>query len=45
MDTEKLSKQYNVSKEEFLANFGGLEMIEYDLKIRKVIDYLKDNNK
>lgn len=41
---EDLAKRYNVSKEEFLANFGGLEMIEYDLKIRKVIDYLKDNN-
>lgn len=42
---EDLAKRYNVEKEEFLANFGGTEMIEYDLKIRKSIDLLKDLNK
>lgn len=42
---EDLAKRYNVGKEEFLANFGGTEMIEYDLKIRKSIDLLKELNK
>lgn len=42
---DELAKRYNMSKEEFLTNFGGTEMIEYDLKIRKVIDFLKEDNK
>ena len=42
---DDLAKKYNMDKEEFLNNFGGLEMIEYDLKIRRVIDLLKDLNK
>ncbi len=32
-------------KEEFLKQFGGLEMIMYDLEVRKVFDKLKEYNK
>ena len=32
-------------KEEFLKQFGGLDMIQYDLEMRKTIDSLKEFNK
>ena len=42
---EELAKKYNMEKEEFLKNFGGIEMISYDMEIRKVVDLLKEANK
>ncbi len=42
---EELAKKYNMPKEEFLKNFGGIEMISYDMEIRKVVDILKEENK
>lgn len=42
---EELSKEYNMSKEQFLAQFGGTDAVKYDLEIRKLIDLLKDYNK
>ena len=44
-EAEELAKKYNMKKEEFLKMFGGLEMIQYDLEIRKVIELLKELNK
>ena len=48
-DTEKeaedLAKKYNMEKDEFLKLFGGLDMVKYDLEMRKAIDVLKENNK
>ncbi len=44
-EAEDLAKKYNMEKEEFLKNFGGLEMIKYDMEIRKVVDFLKEENK
>ena len=41
-EAEKLAKQYNVSKEEFLSHFGGMEALRYDLTIQKVIDIIKE---
>ena len=41
----KLAEKYNMKEEEFLKAFGGIEMVKYDLEMRKVIDYLKENNK
>ena len=40
-----LAEKYQMDKEEFLKQFGGLEMIQYDLQMRKVIDKLKELNK
>ena len=34
-----------MKKDEFLDAFGGIEMIKYDLEMRKVIDFLKEENK
>ena len=33
-----------MKKDEFLGLFGGLEMVEYDMKMRKAIEVLKENN-
>lgn len=41
----KLAEKYNMKEEEFIKAFGGIEMVKYDLEMRKVIDYLKENNK
>src|SRR5574344_472542 len=40
-ETESIASKYNMSKEEFLQSVGGLDMIKYDLKMRKALDILK----
>jgi len=42
---EELATKYNMEKDEFLKSFGGIEMITYDMEIRKVVDLLKEENK
>ena len=44
-EAENLSSKYQMEKEEFLKMFGGLDMIKYDLEMRKVIELLKELNK
>ncbi len=44
-EADNLASKYQMEKEEFLKMFGGLEMIKYDLEMRKVIDLLKEFNK
>ena len=44
-EAEELAKKYNMEKDAFLKEFGGIEMIQYDLEMRKVIDLLKEYNK
>ena len=44
-EAEELANKYQVEKSEFLAQFGGLEMIQYDLEMRKTMDLLKELNK
>ncbi len=44
-EAEKLAKEYKMEKEEFLKQFGGIDMIQYDLEIRKTIEKLKELNK
>ena len=43
-EAEDLAKKYNMEKEEFLNLFGGLDMVKYDLEMRKALEVLKDNN-
>lgn len=43
-EVEKLAIEYNMTKEELINAYGGLEMIKYDLKMRNTMDYLKENN-
>lgn len=44
-EANKLAVKYNMKKEDLLKEFGGLDMIMYDLEIRKVFDKLKEYNK
>lgn len=44
-EVEDLSKKYNVKKDELVKGFGGLDLIKYDLEVRKVIEKLKEYNK
>ena len=34
-----------VTKEEFLSQFGGIDAVKYELEINKTIEKLKDYNK
>ncbi len=43
-EAEELAAKYNMQKDEFLKLFGGLDMVRYDLEMRKTIDFLKENN-
>ena len=44
-EAEELAKKYQMEKDEFLKNFGGLDMIKYDLQIRETVEKLKELNK
>ena len=44
-EAEELANKYQMEKAEFLAQFGGLEMIQYDLEMRKTMELLKELNK
>ena len=44
-EAEELAKKYQMEKEEFLHQFGGIDMIQYDLEMRKTIELLKELNK
>lgn len=44
-EATSLAEKYKMEKEEFLKMFGGLDMIKYDLEMRKVIELLKELNK
>ena len=43
-EAETLAEKYQMKKDEFLNLFGGIEMVKYDLEMRKALDALKDNN-
>ncbi len=43
-EANKLAEKYQMNKEEFLQNFGGLDMVQYDLEMRKTIEFLKEKN-
>ena len=40
-EAEELAKKYNVTKDELLKEFGGIESIKYELQMQKVIDIMK----
>lgn len=44
-EAEELAKKYQMEKDEFLKQFGGLDMVQYDLEMRKVVELLKEYNK
>jgi trigger factor len=40
---EELAKEYGVTKEELIKEFGGVEVVKYDMKMRKAIETVKAN--
>ena len=44
-EAEELAKKYQMTKEKFLEQFGGLDMVQYDLEMRKTIELVKEANK
>ena len=44
-EASELAKKYQMEKDEFLNQFGGIDMIQYDLEMRKTIELLKEANK
>ena len=44
-EAEELAKKYQMQKDEFLSQFGGIDMVQYDLEMRKTIELLKEANK
>lgn len=39
-EAEKMAAMYGVSTEEFLSHFGGLDVVKYDMKMRKALEIL-----
>ena len=44
-EIDELAKKYQMKREDFLKQFGGKDLVQYDLEVRKTIDLLKDLNK
>ena len=44
-EADELAAKYQMTKEDFLKEFGGLEMVQYDLEVRKTMELLKELNK
>ena len=40
-EAEKLAQNYGMTKEDLITQFGGIEMVKYDLKMRKAIEIVK----
>ncbi len=43
-EVKNMSKKYQMEEDEFLKAMGGLDMIKYDMKMRKTVDLLKESN-
>ena len=44
-EAEELANKYQMEKDAFLNEFGGIELVQYDLQMRKVVELLKELNK
>ena len=42
-EAKKLADNYGMDEADFLSKFGGLDMVKYDLQMRKAIEILKNN--
>ena len=43
-DAEEMAQNYGISKDELLKAFGSIEVLKYDAKMRKTLEFLKNNN-
>ncbi len=44
-EANSIAEKYQMTKDELLKQFGGIDMIQYDLEMRKTIERLKELNK
>lgn len=44
-EAKRLAERYNMELDDFLKQFGGIEMVQYDQEMRKTIELLKELNK
>ena len=42
-EADKMAEKYQMKKDEFLNAFGGLDMIKYDMKMRRAMEVLKED--
>ena len=42
---KELADKYQMAEEDFLKEFGGLDMVQYDLEMRRTLERLKELNK
>ena len=40
---EEIANIYNIPKDDLLNQIGGIEMIKFDLKMKKALEFLKNN--
>ena len=43
-DADEMAKNYGISKEELVNAFGGMDVLKYDSKMRKTLNFIKENN-
>lgn len=43
-EAKELSEKYGMTSEDFLKELGGLEVLKYDMTMRKAIDCMKESN-
>ncbi len=43
-DADEMAKNYGILKEELVNAFGGMDVLKYDSKMRKTLNFLKENN-
>lgn len=41
---EDLAAKYGITKEQLIESFGSMDVVEYDMKMQKAIEILKENN-
>lgn len=44
-EVEELAEKYQMTKEDLINEIGGMELLKYDLRMKKTIDLLKEYNK
>ena len=44
-EAKELADKYQMDEEDFLKEFGGLDMVQYDLEMRRTLERLKELNK
>ena len=44
-EAKELADKYQMAEEDFLKEFGGLDMVQYDLEMRRTFERLKELNK